>query len=345
MKQLFNKIVPQRRMGLIRSLILVALVLATTVIVFSQFRATPPKKITNATISAAEWDPYIGPNLRNDGPVAEMIRDIFRMQGIQVSFSYSDWASAEREVLDNVSIGVAPVVDAPHRKEYGSYSDPILSFSYVLFGKQGNSIKEKTKNDLSDIRIGRISGYQYWDELDNSGASFSTFNDGYEAFNALANDQVDLVAEGSIAGNTILESPTFEDSADLYEIVELDPNLSSDTRGLHLFMNSSNESKLLMSQFNEGLRKYKQTTTYKTHLKEVADADTQVSLSTGDNRAVEVYSAQNEMLIGRTPRCTEGILRHWPSSDGEMAEVKITSGPFSGRIAKIHIDNLEVING
>ena len=195
------------------------------------------------------------------------------------------------------------------------------------------------------MRVGRISGYQYWDELDNSGASFSTFNDGYEAFNALANDQVDLVAEGSIAGNTILKSPVFEDSADLYEIVDLNPSLSSDTRGLHLFMNNSKESKILMSQFNEGLRKYKQTTTYKTHLKEVADADTLVSLSTGDNRAVEVYSNQNGQLIGRTPRGTEGILRQWPNSADEMAEVKITSGPFSGRIAKIHIDNLEAING
>lgn len=336
----------QRRSGLSWPVVALVLVLALALVaVLSIVRTDPPSRPQPLQISTSEWLPYISPDLPDDGPVAQLLTEVFGRAGYTPIFSYSTWPLAEQEVRSGSSVGMAPVIISDTRDSFALYTEPLMEFRYTLFGRKGELLDSiPAREDLSGLRVARIEGYQYWDALDESGAEFSEYPTALEAFNALSRGEVDLVAEGSLAGQTVLDGSGFSDDSSLYAEVEPATEMTSSVQGLHLLLNDSSEGKMLQKQLNEAIESFRGTADYEHLMAQLVDTSTHVELRAPGGGGVEVLDAAGD-TVGVTPTGTRAVVEDWPegrTTSSTLVPLKILDGPLAGRFLAVRMDDLEI---
>ena len=328
--------------------ILLAIIFGLVIyVIATQLRAAPPQQKTPVTISTAEWSPYIGPELENNGPLAEIITDVLQRSGYQPHFEFTNWEPAEADVKNGATLAMGPVIDVDYRHEFGIYSDELMRFEYVLFGKTGGTFNELHKEQsLDGAKVAKIKGYKYWDALDDSGARFETFPTSLEAFKALARGEVDLVAEGKLAGQTVLRSEDFSYSADNFSILDNGHSFNSNARGLHLFFGASQESENIVQSVNETLKEYKDSAEYQSRIDEITNQKDYARLKAPDGSAVRMklkgQDNSDEMVISNS----QVIILDQPSLGAEpTVPVKVLNGPSAGLVGEVSINDVELDNG
>lgn len=326
--------------------VMIAVVLALCLtLVLAVVRADPPERSQPLQISTSEWLPYISPDLPNNGPVAEMLTEVLGRAGYTPVFTFSTWPLAERDVTNGASIGMAPVIVSASRDSFALYTEPLLDFRYTLIGKKGellDSVADLT--DLDGLRIARVEGYQYWDELDDSGATFSDHPSSLDAFTAMMNGEADLVAEGAIAGRAVLEGPSFLDDATAYAEVSPSSSLTSSTQGLHLLLKDSSVGQRLKREIDAALADFQRTEDYQRLLDSLTPGPPQVTLSTAQGGAVELMD-DSGAFVGATPSGTSASVLEWPDGTPTaqtLVPVKILDGPLAGKLLAVRLEDLEI---
>ncbi|QCR52263.1 hypothetical protein C1N80_00810 [Brachybacterium sp. SGAir0954] len=325
--------------------VLACLVVIALALVFAVVRTNPPERSQPLQISTSEWLPYISPDLPDSGPVAQLLTEVFGRAGYTPEFVYSNWPTAEKEVTSGATIGMAPVVVSESRASFALYSDPLLEFRYTLIGKKGEALDSLShRSDLTGVKVARIAGYQYWEQLEDSGATFTDYPSSLAAFTALKDGEVDVVAEGSVAGQAVLESAEFADDASLYGEVQPASDLTSSTQGLHLLMKDTPEGRETQQEFNAALAELRGTADYEELVASLEDTSQQVILTGASGGAVDLFDDKGA-AVGSTPSGTTGSVLGWPegSPDREtLVEVKILDGPYRGRLLSARLDDMEI---
>jgi ABC-type amino acid transport substrate-binding protein len=315
------------------------------VLTFVIVRPDPPERSKPVEISTAEWLPYISPDLPDGGPVAKMLTDVFGRAGYTADFTFSTWPVAEKDVRSGATVGMAPVIVSPTRADFSIYSDPLLDFRYTLFGRQGETLDSLSqRDDLSGITVARIEGYQYWDELNESGATFIDRPSAASAFEAVMDGDADVVAEGSVAGNAVLNGPDFPDDASDYAEVDPASPLTSSTQGLHLLIKDTPEGRELQKEFNKSLKEYTATEDYQNVLASLEGSPDQVLLTAGTGGAIELFD-DDGAKAGVTPSGTKATVLSWPEGTTEktsLVKLKLLAGPMSGRVVHARLEDLEM---
>lgn len=326
---------------------LVAVALLALVVVVTIIRVNPPERARPIEIATSEWMPYIGSELPEDGPVAELLSAVLGGAGYAPEFRFTTWPNAEQEVRNGSVVGMAPVVESDARADFAIYSDPLLDFRYTLFGRKGQALDAMaTREDLRGVRVGRIEGYKYWKELDESGATFSDYSSSLEAFTALEAGTIDLVAEGSIAGTDVLMSPDFQGDASGYAEVEPHTALTSSTQALHLLVDDSPEGRRIVSEVNASLARFKETGDYRRIVGGLSVTADQVILIGAGTGAVDVFG-DDGTPTWVTPRGSRASVLAWPdpgSDPSTLVEVKVEDGPLAGRVVHVRLQDVEVDN-
>lgn len=321
------------------------LIVVSFVVVFTMVRRDPPARAVPVTISSSDWLPYISAELPDNGPMAVMLSEVLGRAGYTPEFTFTTWPLAERDVRIGASIGMAPVIISPSRDEFALYSEPLLDFRYTLFGKKGDlldSLPERT--DLKGLTVARIAGYQYWEALDDSEAEFVDYPSALAAFEALQRGEVDLVTEGSVAGNAVLNGADFADDAELYAEASPQTDLTSSTQGLYLLLRDTPEGRTLRDQFNTALADYQNTEDYQRALDSLTTSSTRVKLNSADGGPVELFTNAQESA-GFTPAGTAATVYTWP--EGELGvetpvSVKLLEGPYAGRVLTARLEDVEM---
>lgn len=315
------------------------------VLVIALVRTDPPERSQPLQISTSEWLPYISPDLPDGGPVAELLSEVFGRAGYTPEFTYSTWPLAERDVSSGATVGMAPVVVSDSREDFALYTDPLLDFRYTLFGRQGellNSLPQRS--DLNGVRVARIEGYQYWSELEGSGARFTDYPSSLAAFTAVQEGEADLVAEGSIAGRAVLTGADFAaDASGFAEVAPATP-MTSSTQGLYLLIKDTSEGRRLQREFNAALAAFRTTEDYQQLLATLTDTSTDVTLTAAEGGAVNLLDEEGEPA-GSTPSGTAASVGAWPEGTlgpHTLVTVKILEGPLAGRFLTARLDDLEI---
>lgn len=308
-------------------------------------RPVPPERSQPIEISTSEWLPYISPDLPDNGPVAKMLTDVFGRAGYTPEFNFTSWPVAEKDVRGGSSIGMAPVVVSSARADFSIYSDPLMDFRYTLFGHKGKTLDSLSKrSDLRGITVARIEGYQYWGELNDSGATFIDRPSANSAFKAVMDGDADVVAEGSVAGDSVLQGPDFPDDASEYTEAAPPSSLTSSTQGLRLLIKDTPEGRELQEEFNKALKEYRATEDYQNVLASLQGSHEEVQLIASEGGAVELEDDEGEKA-GATPSGTAAEVLEWPEGTPQrtsLARVKILEGPLSGRVLQAHLEDLEM---
>jgi polar amino acid transport system substrate-binding protein len=327
-----------RRGALLLLVVIVAAGVAIIVALRPGVSSNRPLRLTSAP-----WAPYIGPDLPDDGPMAKLVVEALRRAGYSPQVDFTSWSVAEQQVGNGGSNGVFPLVGSQERRAHLRLSDKITDFRYALFYKRGARERRITSAaDLSGLTVGRIAGYDYWDELDSAVGRWVDCRTALECFEYLADGRVDLVAEGALAGNAVLADPAFSGDQTDFDYVRDDNPWARSTEGLYLMMGTASGSAEVIKAFNRELAKMRASGEQDRILAEVSgSAPEEVGLApTGGSGLVELLDAGGAVEL-LAPQGTRAQVVKWPAEFGGVSsppprrilvQVKIVNGPAQGRV-------------
>lgn len=313
---------------------------------------TPTKPVIMAT---SNWAPYVSSTLPDGGPAATLVAEVLGRSGYAADLSFSSWAQVDSRVARGSAAAAFPVVASDERRAAYLLSDPLMTFDYVLFHDRtdGDPPQITTGADLTALRIGTISGYDYWDEFEANASDVVQYDNSLQAFEGMRRGEVDLVAEGLVAGTATVRGADFSGSATDFGPLPDDNPFVRSRESLHLVAARTDAGRQLVDRFNAELRAYKESGDYSRLIEEMQQptASTSVRLVSSNSRTtlVQLYDGPASPLAV-TPAGATALVLEWPAAQAsttsdaaeQLVKVKLTSGPQVGRVVWVRYGAIEL---
>ncbi len=232
---------------------IIALLLLLSSSILSQVQAQ------EVTVVANIWPPYVDESLPDGGLAMKIVKTAFKHSGYTANVRIEKWEKA----LEGSKMGVYDVAGAiwktDSRKKKLLYSQPYLKNNIVFVARADSKFEYNKLSDLRNLLVGILTDYAY-DEKFMKDPHILKFKANRLTQNLIAvqNKQLDLaVADKRLA---------------LYELKHFMGNNQKDFRFLannlttrHLYIAAPKEnenSKTIISQFNQGLAAIRKNGTY-----------------------------------------------------------------------------------
>ncbi|MDF0750176.1 transporter substrate-binding domain-containing protein [Marinobacter sp. 71-i] len=183
-----------------------ALAMVGTLLLFSQalFAAQTIR------IATGHWPPYLNEDLPDDGFLAEIIRESFANEGIEVKFSFLPWSRAlAMAKTENYQASAVWSCTASRSLDF-LYSARILPYQYVFYHRAGDDFDWESLATLRGEKIGLTQDYSYGETL--SGAIESGLVSADVTTSDLANfkklllDRIDLFPMDPVVGEAMIRN-------------------------------------------------------------------------------------------------------------------------------------------
>lgn len=314
---------------------------------------SPRRPAVPVTLASGPWDPFSGPQLEGGGPMARIVTETLRQQGLEPDVEFSSWPVALERTSRGEVLGAFALIANDERRAEFLVSDPIFEFDYVLFHHvdRVDPSTLRTAADVSELRVGRVSGYAVWEELDRAVERFTVFESSAEAFEALAAGEIDLLPEGLLSGRAVVESAAISMDARTFGVVDSGGKpLLGATESLHLLASPSPQTRQVLRRFNEDLADVVVGDFYREITAElIGGARATVELiPLGSGELVRTYANSSGRPEASTPAGTRGAVLEWPrfdqepgSEDAPFVQVKLLSGPGRGHV--VYVDARSIV--
>jgi polar amino acid transport system substrate-binding protein len=334
---------------------LLVLILSAGYLAIRMVPANNPRPARPIKLATGTWEPFIGPNLEENGPIASIVSETLQRMGYEPELSFSSWSLTLDQTRRAEVIGAFPFISSRGRRELYDFSDPIVEFEYVLFfntSRIQNPEDIRTAEDFarSNYRFGKVAGYEVWPELASAVTEFREYDTSLDAFRALARGEIDFLPEGRLPGLAIIQGPDILADANQFGILGApDNSLLWATEEVYFLMPKSNESQKFLNAFNVALAQVKETPLYREVQAQVAGTSSQAELvelrPIPGETYITVIAASDETTQFHVPLGTRAIVIEWPESysgQGEMqsgqpiyCKVKLLNGPQQGRVVLV----------
>jgi len=151
------------------------------------------------TLSVGEYPPFDSPDLPHQGLIPRIVTEAFRLEGIDVEYTFMPWPRAYAESNEGRVNGTVQWLYSEQRAQEHYYSDPIMEESYVWFHLKRNSFDWQTFDDLKGLSVGARQGFTYSAEFyqaeDSGELDVSMVSSNQQNLDMLFNDRIDVFIE------------------------------------------------------------------------------------------------------------------------------------------------------
>lgn len=150
---------------------------ALLVLVFLGFAAIAGATEKHVLLTSLSWEPYVGPDLQDNGYVAEIVRESFARSGYSTEIVFYPWARAVHTAEYGRADGVFPEYYDESRKERFIYSDPFPGGPVGLYKRKDTRVsyridprvnQTEALRDLKEYHFGIVRKYINTIEFDNA---------------------------------------------------------------------------------------------------------------------------------------------------------------------------------
>lgn len=237
------------------------------------------KKIKLATLA---WEPYIGPELEKNGPVAEIIRQALKLEGYNLELVFMPWARAMAE-SEKASDGIDGCMPKYYDEEVVSkfeFSDPFFESQVGFIGNKKNNKEinyiydkddlNKTYDKLNNLSFGIVRGYFNEEKFDkrNDLKKIDVTTDEMN-MNNLINKRVDLIFIDKFVFNYLLRK-NFKLNISPADFTMLNPPIKVHKLYI-IFSKKAHDYKEKVKSFNLGMKKLKKLKRFEKILNQFED--------------------------------------------------------------------------
>ncbi len=215
-------------------------------------------------LTSAEYPPYFGKELENQGFITEIIREAFNRVGYDLKIEFYPWKRAEMMAKKGLSDGMFPPWHTKEREKWFIFSNPIPPPNTIVFYKLKNKkISLETYQDLQPYRIGSVLGYAYPKDFIEAKLKNNIFYTDKELITKLVQRKIDLAIIDRIQAAYLLET-NYPKQKDNFDVME--PPLEIKQQHLVISKKTKNGQRKI-NDFNRGLKMIKDDGTFDEILK------------------------------------------------------------------------------
>lgn len=212
------------------------------------------------------WVPYYGPDIKNNGYFAHLVKEAFKRKGYSLTIHFRPWKRALLTAKAGKFDGILGAFYKNKRTKYFEYSNAIDKSKIVFFSKKESNIKYKNLNDLKPYLIGVVRDYHYSDDFFKFKSKLRLYEskDTNHNIKLLLYNRLDLVLGSK---NVILDLIEKNYKKEKEKFIMLETPLIYN----HLYVPISKKNKnykQIIEDFNEGLDEIKKDGTFNKILKQ-----------------------------------------------------------------------------
>ena len=215
--------------------------------------------ISSATASEIKlvttpYPPFYGPNLRNQGPITEIVVESYKKVGYRVNITFFPWARALKLATDGKADGLHGAWYSADREQWFVYSKKLPGSEIVFYKRKGSGPQAFTSYEaMRPYKIGVVRGYRNPPAFDAARLQTSVTDSDKTNLRLLAAERIDLILIDRYTAKAILETelPEHRD-----HLEPLEPAVEK----LHLYLLISKKTpdyQRKMADFNKGLERLK----------------------------------------------------------------------------------------
>ena len=206
--------------------------------------------IKEIELLTAPYPPFHGPNLRNQGPVTEIVVEAYKKVGYRVTVKFLPWARALKLAKDGKADGLHGAWYSAEREQWFVYSNALPGSEVVFYKRKGTGPRSFTSyEDLRPYTIGIVRGYRNPPAFNAANLRTAITDSDKTNLRILAGKRVDLILIDRHTASSILET-------ELTEYRDRLEALEPPVEGLSLYLLISKkveEYQTKVDDFNKGL--------------------------------------------------------------------------------------------
>ena len=198
----------------------------------------------------SEWEPYVGKNLENMGPLAELVTMAFEKSGYPASVNTHTWAEAMAGVKSAEHDAAICVWFSKERNKEFRFSVPIIMNRVSFLKRKDDSISWDRLVDLKPYKFTKLKGGVISSKFDNSDfLQIQEMDQQIDGIRLLIDGKVDMVAGDEGESNSLIQRYLPEQASKLDFV-----DRSVATNSVHIMVSRTHpNSKELVSAFNKGI--------------------------------------------------------------------------------------------
>lgn len=208
---------------------------------------TPAKELNLLT---AEYPPYVGKQLRERGPVVEMVVEAFRLRGFRVNVFIVPWTSAVKNAAGSKFDGVFPAWHFSDRSTDFVYSNPFIPGELGFYSLSGQNRQYSDLSDLKGLTIGIVQGYRYPNVFATAGLRTIAVAKDEQNMVLLCQNNIDLALTDRLVGRHLVKNRYSECAKKIHW---MQPTLTTTKHYLMISRKADNHMEKL-DAFNQGLK-------------------------------------------------------------------------------------------
>ncbi|OMH33831.1 ABC transporter substrate-binding protein [Motiliproteus sp. MSK22-1] len=227
--------------------------------------ASPSINAAPLDLVCSEWEPYVGNNLTNKGPLAELVTMAFKKGGYSSSVNTHTWADAMAGVKSADHDAAICVWFSKERNKEFRFSVPIILNRVSFLKRKTDSISWDRLNDLQGYKFAKLKDGVISKKFDNADfLQIREMDQQIDAIRLLVSGEVDMVAGDEGEALSLIQRYLPEE-ADKLDFV--DRSLASNS--VHVMVSRTHsDSKELISAFNKGMAEMRADGSYQTLLEQ-----------------------------------------------------------------------------
>ena len=220
-----------------------------------------PSQAREVHLTTLVWEPYYGPELRNDGFCGAITKAAFERAGHSVKITYVPWARALRDAAAGRYDGIMGGYHTEERAKNFHYTEPFAKAQGALIAPDGFELDSyDSMQDLKGYKIAIANDFAYSDEFDN--AEFldkMVVNRTQQMIHMLFKERVDMAALSVAVFRHQAKELGYDNTA---QMKMLEPLLFENE--LFVMMSKTiDDGEKLRDDFNKGLAAIKEDGTYR----------------------------------------------------------------------------------
>lgn len=308
------------------------------------------------TMTTDMWAPYINPEGESLGSAARIIEMIGIALGYEIEWRYAPYDFAQAMVANNKLQASYPYFYTKQRAEKVLFSEPLFyATSRIYFNRQFLT-QTKASEELSELKMGRVSGYSYGEELDQLVGNAKVYASEQQALLALFNNDIELLpmTEG------VMNATLSEYFPERLQLIQAIPDIS-DRSPLYVIAPKTQQGQKLIADINAaiGMLERLQVLGSQQANESVAQQVDMAQLVAGEGYPVILGQLKDD--TGKTqyltlPQGTRVVVIEWsdkimqPSDNDrlyknmmDLSRVVVVNGPHIGKellVRNLHINLL-----
>lgn len=206
------------------------------------------------TLATGEWRPYSSSEMEGYGEFTKMVTTIMEEMGHTPEYRFYPWARCFDAVVKGRIWAAFPYSYNEERGEQVWFSDPLsVSRTVFFYFELPGTRKEfnvKQLSDLSQYKIGGVTGYFYAPILKRAGLEVDYANSEVQSLEKLLLGRIELIPMNDAVGRECIKAH-FPDRVDQFKTLDFELSVNE----LRLIVSRSYpNSKQLLESFNKALQ-------------------------------------------------------------------------------------------